>query len=243
MTSEPLIDISYESETIQVQTGVISAGGTQNGIDYGVEYEFLYDPTLLDYAIDQDNELLSLFMLDTITPLEILNASGDEVTGWTQPYSGSELLINQSLIRFGSGPNIENFSTFTVKYKFDFDFGSNNYISVTLGPSLDNDLNMSWIALDLLEGFIPDNSNSHSDMFVRYNKTIIGSDSVGPYSLDYGINGVTQYEEKYFRIYNSSRPISSQGVTNGIPEITFSQTIPSGEKVYIIYGVRSQFSI
>ncbi|KKL50181.1 hypothetical protein LCGC14_2308060, partial [marine sediment metagenome] len=88
--------ITKEDNTITTtgKTNIVSLGGTQNGVEYGVEVEFIYDPEISDYGIARERELLTLFMLDAITPLEIRNDSGEIVTDWTQPYSGS--LLNQS---------------------------------------------------------------------------------------------------------------------------------------------------
>ncbi|MHA2031524.1 MAG: hypothetical protein ACW99Q_19270, partial [Candidatus Kariarchaeaceae archaeon] len=241
--------LSKEDDTITTtgKTNTVSLGGTQNGVNYGVEVEFTYDPEINDYGIESDNELLELFMLNTITALEVHNASGDTVTDWTQPYSGS--LRNQSVIQFDDfnpGAVIDNFTTFTIVYKFEFDYGDNNhYAEIILGPSLQDNLNVSWIEFNLPNGFLPASEDSKSDMFARFNKTIIGTDSTGPYSLDYGIdnNNIDAWDDKYFIIYNSSQVINNKDATDGIPELTFSSVINNGEKVYVVYGVRSQYTL
>ena len=82
-----------------------------------------------------------LLALDAITPLIILNESGEEVTDWTQPYSASNNLREQSIIQFGSNPYIDNHTAFKIIYQFDFDFDTKNYAQITLGQS--NGLNLN----------------------------------------------------------------------------------------------------
>jgi hypothetical protein len=61
--------------------------------------------------------------------------------------------------------------------------------------------------------------------------------------LNYGINdnSIDLWNDRYFIIYNSSKSINIKGATDGIPELTFSSVIANGEKVQIIYGIRSQY--
>ncbi|KKL71812.1 hypothetical protein LCGC14_2091170, partial [marine sediment metagenome] len=65
------------------------------------------------------------------------------------------------------------------------------------------------------------------------------------YILDYGIQnaGTTPWDESLFIIYNSSRTIASKDIYSDKPRITFSQNIPSGQKVNVTYGVRSQYEL
>ncbi|KKL49630.1 hypothetical protein LCGC14_2313590, partial [marine sediment metagenome] len=235
--------IMKEDVTIDdTKTGAISLGGTQNGEDYGIEVEFSYDPDISTYSINNESELYTLLALDAITPWKILNETGDTVTNWTQPYSSSNNLREQSIIQFGNNTNIDNYTAFKIIYKFDFDFGSNNYAQITLGRG--NGLNLSWIEFDLPSGFLPRSEDSYSPMFVRYNHTINGT-GTDTYILDYGIQnaGTVPWDESLFIIYNSSRPIASKDIFNDKPRITFSQSLASGQKVNVTYGVRSQYEL
>ncbi|KKN63932.1 hypothetical protein LCGC14_0496640 [marine sediment metagenome] len=235
------------SEGIFINTGTVSMGGTEavDGADYGLEVEYTYDPEISEYYIDSESELLTLLEIESITPLVILNETSTKVTDWTQPYPSSTIMQNQSLIRFGSNPNINNFTSFTVVYKFDFNFGTKKYAKISMGPSLTTNLNVSWVEFELDSGFLPDMGDSSTPLFVRYNQTIIGTNSAGPYSLDYGIDNdnIDQWDDKYFIIYNSSKPIASKNAQNGIPDITFSSSLATDEKAYIIYGIRSQYEL
>ncbi|MHA2254091.1 MAG: hypothetical protein ACXAD7_27310, partial [Candidatus Kariarchaeaceae archaeon] len=230
--------------TVIVENGALSLGGLENGVSYGLEVEFTYDPEIEDYAIANESQLLTLLALDAIDPLEIHNQSGDVVSDldWTQPYPSSSLLRNQSLIRFESIPNIDNFTTFTVIYQFDFDFGAKNYANITLGSGVENYRNNSWIQIDLKSGFLPDSEESYSPMFVRFNKTITGEDKAGWYPLDYGVNGATEWDGNFI-IYNSSKPIVNIQVSSGIPELIFDGSVATDEQVEVIYGVHSQYSL
>ncbi|KKL65597.1 hypothetical protein LCGC14_2153390, partial [marine sediment metagenome] len=145
---------------------------------------------------------------------------------------------------FISGAIIKNYTTFTIIYKFDFDYGDNNhYAEITLGPSLQDNLNVSWVEFNLPDGFLPNSEDSKSNLFVRFNKTIIGTGISGPYSLDYGIDDINidAWNDKYFILYNSSKSISNKGATDGTPELTFSSVISNGENVYVVYGIRTPY--
>ncbi|KKM97425.1 hypothetical protein LCGC14_1168150, partial [marine sediment metagenome] len=224
------------------KTGTLSLGGTQDGEDYGIEVELSYDPDISTYSIANDSELYTLLALDEITPWKILNETGDTVADWTQPYSSSNNLKEQSIIEFGNNPNIDDYTTFKIIYKFDFNFGLKNYAQITLGRG--NGLNLSWIEFDLPSGFLPRSEDSYSPMFVRYNQTIIG-DGTNTYILDYGIQsaGTAPWNESLFIIYNSSRPIASKDIYNNKPRITFIEDIDPDNQVRVVYGVRSQYEL
>ncbi|MFW9873468.1 MAG: hypothetical protein ACFFG0_10215, partial [Candidatus Thorarchaeota archaeon] len=69
----------------------------------------------------------------------------------------------QSLIRFGGTEDIQDSTSFTVIYRFDFNFGvGKNYVKITLGPSLEGNLNQTSIVFDLKEGFLPESADSRS---------------------------------------------------------------------------------
>ncbi len=222
----------------------ISLGGNETGTEYGIEFEFIYNPEESNYSINDESSIFDLLALNNIEPLKIINSSGDEVVNWSQTYPVSENLQEQSVIEFDSNPNIENFTTFTIIYEFDFNFNSHNYGHIKLGS--ENNLNMSWIAFDLEDGFLPDSENSYSPMFVRYNQTIIG-DGTATYFLDYGIEGAGSEDNKWdddlFIVYSSTKKIADKKIFDNYPRISFNETIPTGQKEYIIYGVRSQYDL
>ncbi|MFW9969076.1 MAG: hypothetical protein ACFFDF_02670 [Candidatus Odinarchaeota archaeon] len=243
---DPYLGFSLKTnaETMKTQTGGLSLGGVENGVNYGVEVELNYDPQISRYSLNNESELYGLIALNSITPIEIRNESGNVVTSWTQPYSSSENLKEQAIIEFGSNPNIENYSDFTIIYQFNLDYGENHYANITLGSNQPNKYNASWIEFTLPEGFLPKSEDSHSSMFVRYNKTIIGDGGV-TYDLDYGIQGIgtTSWNDNLFIIYNSTKSISSKTIFNNRPRIVFAQSVPNGQKVSVIYGVRSQYDL
>ena len=240
-----------ESITTTGKTNLLSLGGTENGVDYGVKVEFTYDPETSEYMIDTDSELLTLSMLDTITILEVRNDSGSEVNDWIQPYSGAQYsLQKQSTIQlddFIPGAIIQNFTSFTVIYQFNFDYGDNNhYAEITLGSSLASNFNISWIEFDLPSGFLPDSENSKSFMFVRYNDTIVGDGTTQAFTLDYGIDGAGtgNWDDSLFIIYNEDNlPSHTKDISTDRPQITFTSAPQSGVKINVIYGIRSQYEL
>ncbi|KKL57552.1 hypothetical protein LCGC14_2234270, partial [marine sediment metagenome] len=237
-------------DTVQDTTnsGILYLGGTQGGEDYGQEIAFLFDNSTWEYGIEADSELLNLLALDTIIALKVTGIKdGDEYefiqgTDWIMPYYPSGILRNDSLIEF-SGSNLPDEGTeFTITYKLKFNFGANNYYGeINLGYS--NDYNESSIELQFPAGFLPESSYSGRSMFTRFNDNFTSTIGQTEFLLDYGLNGISSWNDAYFIIYNEQELIDSygsftKGVTSGHPKVTFTIAPQTNSLVNITYGVK-----
>jgi tetrahydromethanopterin S-methyltransferase subunit B len=228
-----------KDDSVQTATGVMSLGGTENEVNYGVNVEFTYDPEESKYRISSESELLRLLELEDITPLEIRGLNNSEQINFikdTDWQEGTEF----TEIEFLTNTLPDNYSEFTVVYKFDFNFGTNKFTNITLGPNLGNNANESWILLDLPEGFLPPSEDSRSPMYVRFNETFVGTGSLEQYTLEYGVQGADTWDTGLFIVYNEEElSISDRDVLGGRPRIQLTK--PADEIFNVIYGVNSQY--
>ncbi|KKN43166.1 hypothetical protein LCGC14_0705920 [marine sediment metagenome] len=250
--SSSTITVSTVPNTITTQKWVQYLGGTQNGQEYGQEIAFLFNNNTWEYGIDSNSELLNLLALTEIVALKVNGIKdGDNYefiqgTDWIMPYYPSGILANDSVIEF-SGLNLPDEGTeLTVTYKLKFDFGSNYYGKVSLGYS--NDKNESSIELQLPAGFLPESSDSLAPMFTRFTDRFVSTVGQTEFNLDYGLNGISSWNDAYFIIYNEQELNDTygsftKGVTSGHPKITFSSAPPTGSLVNITYGVKSQYDL
>ena len=253
-----LLDITVDLDSVSTADSNLTLGGIQNGEIYGIEIDFTYDNETSEYSIDTDSALLTLFNLSQIEPMAITgikNKTDHEFTDWTVPYSSSNDLQEQSTIAFGTDePDLG--SEFTVIYNFTFNFNNNkDYGVIKLGPNEGNNVNVSWVEFDskeswigpdLKESFLPASEDSISFMFGRYNQTITGDGVTKSFSLDYTINNVPEFNNSYFVIYNEEElpSIKSKALNgSGYPRINFTDPPNNGQKVNVIYGVRSQYEL
>ncbi|MHA2338680.1 MAG: hypothetical protein ACXACX_15335 [Candidatus Hodarchaeales archaeon] len=241
------LEISKDLSFDTVNSDLI-LGGTMNGELYGINYEFVYDNETVQYAIDSVNELLGLFNLSKIEPLKIIGRQGgfDHIfTDWSAPYPASESLMNQSMVQFNSDLP-DAFTQFTVIYEFTFDFNDDkHYGKIQLGPDLGNEVNESWIAFDLKDGFLARDVHNSSFMYVRYNQSFKGDGNTKIFTLNYTIDSVPAFNSNYFIIYNEDQlnKIDVKDLNNGYPRITFKDA-PASDVVFdIVYGVRSQYEL
>ncbi|KKN58657.1 hypothetical protein LCGC14_0549880, partial [marine sediment metagenome] len=226
----------------------ITLGSVMNGETYGIDYANIYESTSSRYAIDIDNELLTLFNLSKIEPMRIIGRQGGfdhNFTDWSVPFPLSESLYEQSTIQFNTDIP-DDYTEFSVIYNFTFDFNNDkHYGKIQLGPNLGGESNESWIAFDLKDGFLSRDINNESFMFVRYNQSFMGDGITTSFTLDYTIEDVSAFNNSFFIVYNENEldTIGNKDLNNGYPRITFDNAPASGIAFDIIYGVRSQYEL
>ncbi len=76
-----------------------------------------------------------------------------------------------------------------------------------------------------------------SPMFTRFGNQFVGTGSQQTFDLSYGLSGITQWDDKYFVIYNEQELISefgqfTKGISSGRPTITFTQGPPDQAKIF-----------
>ncbi|MHA2032535.1 MAG: hypothetical protein ACW99Q_24465, partial [Candidatus Kariarchaeaceae archaeon] len=245
------ITIQYTQTPIRPQTEVVYLGGTENGEIYGQNIAFLFDNETLSYSLDADSELLNLLALNQIEPLKITGIKdGDEVvfsqgTDWTMPYFPSGILYNDSFIQF-TDTNLPDAGTeFSITYKLTFDFDSNNYGKITLGFT--NGYNESWIDLHIKNG-LPESNKSYSAMYTGFTDRFTGTGAQTQFTVNYGLSGVSSWDDNYYIIYNEQALTSQFGqftktVSQGRPRLTFSTAPPDQSEIVVNYGVKSQYAL
>ncbi len=247
-----IIDIEIIRDSIQAETGLVTLGGMVNGERYGQEISFIYFNDTIEYSLSFENELLSLPALENIIPIMVSGRKDgyefefSQGIDWIQPYSNSEAPHETSLIRFIGENRPDEGTEFTITYKFEFNYQDNYFGKIILGYS--NNLNQSSIEFKLPNGFLPNSSESRSPMYTRFIDRYIGTGTTTEYILDYGLEGVSNWDDELFIIYNEQELINNFGsiskdISIGHPKIIFSSAPSQGIEFSIKYGIKSQYSL
>ncbi|TXT65823.1 MAG: hypothetical protein BAJALOKI1v1_370007 [Promethearchaeota archaeon] len=162
---------------------------------------------------------------------------------WQQKYPESELLLNRSLIEF-IGISPDKYTLITIYYNLTFDFGPNYYANITLGYS--NNLNESSIKLEFEKGFLPPSNKSLIPMYTQFIQECDATGSQTEFVLDYGLEGITEWNDEHFILYNEQELNSTVGefttsIQNNYPRLTFNNA-PTND-FSVIYGIRSQYAL
>jgi len=246
------ITVETVENTINTESGVVYLGGEMNGETYGQEIAFLFYNDTLEYGIEAESELLSLLALSDVVALKVVGIKDgseyefEQSIDWVTPYYPSIDLHNASIVEFVGVNRPDEGTEFSITYKLKFNFGANYFGEITLGFS--NNCNESSIELQLPARFLPDSDESRSPMFTRFGDQFVGTGSQKTFALSYGLSGVTQWDDKYFVIYNKQELISefgafAEGVSSGHPTINFTQAPLDQAKINVSYGVKSQYAL
>ncbi|MBD3216618.1 MAG: hypothetical protein GF311_28645, partial [Candidatus Lokiarchaeota archaeon] len=249
--SSPTDNVSVAiSDGFTTESNTLSLGGVMNGESYGQPIAFVFDNETESFGIDEENAILEMLALTEITPLKVMGIKdGNEhefsTFEWDPVYPTSEDFHNQSLIQFTTAHPDEG-TEFEIYYQLDFDFTSGYYGTMQLGPT--NEINETSIQLDLVEGFLPPSNESESAMYIRFEHDCIGDGSQTAFTMEYGLEGVSQWDDEYFVIYNEDElhdhyGIQDKTISSGRPHIIFATAPENNQEFLIEYGVKSAYNI
>jgi hypothetical protein len=239
------------AEGINPDTGALVLGeySEDPACVFGQPYFEIYSEEQNTYGLSDENALLDLLALSQITPLAVVGTKNGRKYWFEEGSNADWQAINQTAIEF-IGITPDEYTLFTIYYEFSFAYGTNSYANMLLGTT--NNLNESSIEISFEEGFLPPSNESKAPMFTQFEKECVGTGSQKEFIMDYGIEGITEWDDDLFIIYNEQELENDEDIgsfskyvqeQNNLVKLIFDSAPINGKHFIVKYGIRSQYEL